>query len=238
MSTTQIADAITTASTISSSSSSTTSTVSNISVDSETFLTLLVAQMQYQDPLDPQTDTEFVTQLAQMSTLEEMQAISSEMSSIQAYSLVGQYAYAEITDSDTGMTSYIYGTIDSVVNESGTYYAVVDENVFEVDDIVQIIDPSLLETDMAMVDSSNLIGKIITGQYESQDGTTSVVTGVVTGVTYNDGVVYAIVDGVNIAVDSITGISEQTESEETVTEETVTEETVTEETVTEETVTE
>jgi flagellar basal-body rod modification protein FlgD len=207
MSTTQIADAITAASSISSSSTSKTTT-SNLTVDSETFLTLLAAQMQYQDPLNPQTDTEFVTQLAQMSSLEEMQEIGAGMSSIQAYSLVGQYAYAEVSDSDTGETNYYYGTIDSIVNESGTYYAVIGTDAVNVENIVQLFDPGLLDTDTALVDSSNLIGKTVTGCWETEDGTTSSLTGVVTGVTYDDGVICAIVDGTYIALDQITGISE------------------------------
>ena len=39
----------------------------------DAFLQLLVAQMKYQDPLNPNTDTEFVAQLAQFSSLEQMQ---------------------------------------------------------------------------------------------------------------------------------------------------------------------
>lgn len=210
MSTMQIADAISAASSMSSSSSSESSS-SNITVDNETFLKLLVAQMQHQDPLSPQTDTEFITQLAQMSTLEEMQQISSGMSSIQAYSMVGRYAYAEATDSDTGTTGYYYGTIDSIFSDRGTYYAIIGEDVIEVDDIVQIFDSSLLATGAKLVDTSNLIGKIITGLYESDDTTTSEITGVVSSVTYDEGVIYAIVDGKQIAVDSITDITEQTD---------------------------
>ena len=37
----------------------------------QTFLQLLVAQLKYQDPLQPQDGTQFVTQLAQFSDLEQ-----------------------------------------------------------------------------------------------------------------------------------------------------------------------
>ena len=40
------------------------------SLGKEDFLLLLVTQMQYQDPLEPQDNTEYVAQLAQFSELE------------------------------------------------------------------------------------------------------------------------------------------------------------------------
>lgn len=51
-----------------------TSTASNsatISSDFETFLTLLTAQMQYQDPLNPVDSTDYATQLATFSEVEQ-----------------------------------------------------------------------------------------------------------------------------------------------------------------------
>ncbi len=231
MSTTQIDNAINTANSISSAASSNSST-SNLSVDTDTFLKLLVAQLANQDPLNPQEDTEFVTQLAQMTTLEEMQQIGAGMSSIQAYSFVGKYAYAEATDPETGITGYYCGTIDSIVSESGTYYAIIGEDAVKVDDIVQVFDPDMLETGTTLIGTSDLLGKIVTGWYSS-DGTGVEVTGIVSGVTYDNGAVYAIVDGIGIAVDSITDISEQTQIEQDATEQDATEQDATEQDATE-----
>ena len=41
----------------------------------DAFLTLLVTQLQHQDPLEPQADGEFLAQLAQFSSLEQLQDI-------------------------------------------------------------------------------------------------------------------------------------------------------------------
>lgn len=43
-----------------------------------TFLQLLATQLQYQDPLQPQDNTQFVAQLAQFSSLEQMTNVSTQ----------------------------------------------------------------------------------------------------------------------------------------------------------------
>ncbi|WP_428566515.1 MAG: flagellar hook assembly protein FlgD [Solidesulfovibrio sp. DCME] len=60
-------------------SSSTTSTASSSSssLGQDAFLQLLVTQLQYQDPLDPMDDKEFVAELAQFSSLEQLTEINS-----------------------------------------------------------------------------------------------------------------------------------------------------------------
>ncbi|MCO8163433.1 flagellar hook assembly protein FlgD [Pseudomonas sp. 21LCFQ010] len=66
----------------------------------DAFLQLLVTQMKNQNPLDPQDNTQFVSQLAQFSSLESMQNLTSSVDAIattykssqalQASSLVGR----------------------------------------------------------------------------------------------------------------------------------------------------
>ena len=47
----------------------------------EMFLKLLVSQLQNQDPLNPADSTQFVTQLAQFSELEQVMAIRGDIES-------------------------------------------------------------------------------------------------------------------------------------------------------------
>ena len=51
----------------------------------EDFLTLLVAQLQHQDPLNPAESTEFTAQLAQFSSLEQLQNIETTLNGFEVY---------------------------------------------------------------------------------------------------------------------------------------------------------
>ena len=50
----------------------------------DAFLKLLITQLQYQDPTAPQADGEFLAQLAQFSTLEQLQRMNATLDSIAA----------------------------------------------------------------------------------------------------------------------------------------------------------
>ncbi len=77
--------------------SNSTSTNSNSSLNKDAFLQLLVTQMQYQDPLDPQDNSQYLSQLAQFSSLEQMtnvadglSGVSTLVGNINSTQLVGQ----------------------------------------------------------------------------------------------------------------------------------------------------
>ena len=72
----------------------------NDSMDKEAFLQLLVAQMQYQDPLQPTSNTEYISQYAQFSQVEQMQNLAATSELGRATSLVGQEVYVKTTGTD------------------------------------------------------------------------------------------------------------------------------------------
>src|SRR4051794_31376940 len=58
------------------------------SLNENTFLTLLVAQLKYQDPMNPADSTQFLTQTAQFTEVETLQRMEKEQATAQAASQV------------------------------------------------------------------------------------------------------------------------------------------------------
>jgi flagellar basal-body rod modification protein FlgD len=64
------------------SSSDATTKKPDSSLGKDAFLQLLVTQLQHQDPTAPQADGEFIAQLAQFSSLEQLTGIQTQLQSI------------------------------------------------------------------------------------------------------------------------------------------------------------
>jgi flagellar basal-body rod modification protein FlgD len=124
---------------ISSSSQDTSEKTTGSSLDKDDFLQLLVTQMQYQDPLDPQDNTEYVAQLAQFSSLEQMQNLNDTTTNTSAYSLVGKNVYIEDT-SKSGVKTTQEGVVDYVSMQNGEAYVSVNGELYSYDDVVKVID--------------------------------------------------------------------------------------------------
>ncbi|WP_322788386.1 flagellar hook assembly protein FlgD [Rummeliibacillus pycnus] len=62
----------------------------NSSLNKDAFLQLLVTQLQNQDPTSPMDDKEFISQMAQFSSLEQMQNVSKSIDSLSEISKQSQ----------------------------------------------------------------------------------------------------------------------------------------------------
>lgn len=109
------------------------------SLDKEAFLQLLVAQMQYQDPLEPMDNTEYVSQLATFSELEAMNNLNDSMDFYRASQLVGKNVLVRTTSKTTGETYMTQGVVDYVTYENGKAYLVIGEKPFSIDDLDTVI---------------------------------------------------------------------------------------------------
>jgi flagellar basal-body rod modification protein FlgD len=100
---------------------SVTATSKNDALGKDAFLQLLVTQMQNQNPLEPQDNGEFVAQLAQFSSLESMQNLTSTVDSIsslyqssqalQASSLVGRSVIVDAGSTTVDTTKGMTGSV-------------------------------------------------------------------------------------------------------------------------------
>lgn len=104
-------------------------------VDSDTFLTLLVAEMQNQDPLEPTSNTEWVSQYATFTQVEQMSEMGESMDLLRANSMIGKEVVMKVTSQSTGETSYKRGVVDYVTVESGEALLVIDEEKYSIDDL-------------------------------------------------------------------------------------------------------
>lgn len=62
------------------------------------FLTMLVTQMKYQDPLNPTDNTAMIAQMAQFSQLEQMLAMTEAFTGLQSVAMLGKVVSATATD--------------------------------------------------------------------------------------------------------------------------------------------
>ena len=113
-------------------------------MDKEAFLQLLVAQMKYQDPLEPTSNTEYISQYAQFSQVEQMQNMSSSMDLQRASSLVGKEVYIKTTTS-SGDTKLVQGRVDYVSYENNKAYLYINEQKYSIDDLDSVVDAEYLD---------------------------------------------------------------------------------------------
>ena len=112
-------------------------------MDKEAFLQLLVAQMKYQDPLEPTSNTEYIAQYAQFSQVEQMQNMSNSMDLQRASSLVGKEVYIKTTTS-SGDTKLVQGKVDYLSYENNKAYLYINEQKYSIDDLDSVVDTDYL----------------------------------------------------------------------------------------------
>ena len=105
------------------------------------FLKLLVTQMTSQDPLNPQSGTDFVAQMAQFSTLQSSQVMQSDMATLQANSLIGRTV--SVSADGGGQTS---GVVSAVQISSGTPQVLVNGETYDLTDILAIVPTPITTT--------------------------------------------------------------------------------------------
>jgi len=103
-------------------------------LDRDAFLKLLITQLRYQDPLNPMEDKEFIAQMAQFSSLEQMQQMNRSLNNFlesnflyQAGALIGREVEIKSLDGEeiTGLVKEVIFTEQGpkVVLDNGEEYS-------------------------------------------------------------------------------------------------------------------
>ncbi|MBP2625433.1 MAG: flagellar hook capping protein [Firmicutes bacterium] len=130
--------------TSSSSSTSTTtssSTATTSSLDFDEFIQLLATELKYQDPDDPVSGTEYVSQMAQISSLSALSTINSSLNNSTAFNMIGKEATYSTTDTSGNVVTGS-GTVQSVTISGSSTYVNVGGTTVDLASITEVSDSS------------------------------------------------------------------------------------------------
>jgi flagellar basal-body rod modification protein FlgD len=196
------------------------------------FLTLLITQLQNQDPLNPTDSTEYTAQLAQFSSLEQLSNINANIEYLQLYqeSINNAQAVSFIGKEITALGDAVQvgeGVADScefelAANASGVTIKIYDET----GNLVKTIEKGAMETGRQTVDwdgTDNNGNPVADGDYAFEvmavdgDGqeiqAITYTSGIVSGVTFSNGTTYFIVESQKIPIADIIEVNAVTDAE-------------------------
>lgn len=121
-----------------------------VSVDD--FLQLMIAQLKNQDFMNPVDDTQYVTQLAQFTTMQQMEEMAYNSKSTYITSLVGKYVTASkmTVNGSLDTTTGIVNMISLVDNE---YLVFIGDKQYKMSEIMEVKTPPVENTENKPDDS-------------------------------------------------------------------------------------
>lgn len=106
-------------------------------LNQQDFLQLLVTQMENQNPLDPQSDTQMAAEMAQFTSLQQTTVMSGALSMLQANSLVGSTVTLKI-DPQTVTTGVVSGVLLGSASSDGTPQIVVNGTAYDLSQVLTV----------------------------------------------------------------------------------------------------
>jgi flagellar basal-body rod modification protein FlgD len=154
----------------------------------DAFLKLLMAQLSNQDPLNPMSDTEFISQMAQFSSLEQMTNLNTSMSAIQASSMIGKF----ITWGKDGKE--LGGIVSATLTVNGEPTLVVGNSSIKLSEVLSVSEQ--------LTQAKLLVGKYVTW---AENG--KLVSGIVESAENSGGDTKLVIGDKKIALDQIVSIA-------------------------------
>ena len=114
-------------------------------LDSDDFLTLLITQMQNQDPLEPTDSDQYITQMAQLTSCEQMSKLAEQFqvnAGLQLLSTASSLIGKEVTYTDSVTEEDVTGIVDGVrLNDDNEYVLTIDGEEISLNDVTNITTP-------------------------------------------------------------------------------------------------
>lgn len=191
----------------------------NDSLGKDEFLQLLVTQLKYQDPLKPMDDKEFIGQMAQFSSLEQMQNLNNSFVTNKAMSLMGKYV--EGTIEEDGEATEIAGYVESIRVAGSSAYAVVNGKDVPMESIYEIRDKDSTVTEEADYLNISQYKGLVGSKVNSMVGginadTVFSFSGNVQSIKVIGNQPLAVIDGIEATIDSLVLSDEEKEKVTTV----------------------
>lgn len=169
--------------------------------DPDTFLKILVAQMKYQDPMNPQDSSTFISQLSQMASMEQMYNVSQSMDSMASkyetanyYNLIGKNVTVVSEDKENILTGQVGGILFE--DEKPRFYINDNPNgsLYSLEQIIQVAAPENSD----LLPNVFLVDRMVKVKQENE-----VISGVVEKVLIQNGESLIQVNGKTYGIDQL-----------------------------------
>lgn len=182
--------------------------------NSDMFYKLLLSEMTNQDPLEPTSNSEFVSQMASFTTLQNQTDALYYQTANYAGSLVGKTVTIAVSNG-TGLdvSSGVVTSID--LSDGNNITATVNGNQYSLSSIMgvsSVVSATSSDSDGAYAVS--LIGKTVTTKVTNSAGATILDSGVVTSIEAENGVFRAVVNGLGYDLSSVVKVENAAETTE------------------------
>ncbi len=119
------------------------------------FLKLLVAEMQYQDPMEPTSNTEYVKEMSTLSQVESLQNMEKSITNTSIQNYVGKYV--EVKDEDG---KAVDGIVDYVTEVDGEKMISIDGKQYKASQVTSVYDSTYAENNYTLQTFAELYSKL------------------------------------------------------------------------------